>query len=68
MKTLSEMEELDLRCAFAEDKKCIFITFLLEQGWVPERCRNRAQVKKLFYKYLRDRDFAKYQKEFPDEN
>jgi hypothetical protein len=65
MKPLSDMEELDLRCALAdENKPCIFIKFLMKQGWIPERCMNKAVAKKVFYKLLRDSEDEKYHKEF----
>jgi hypothetical protein len=64
MEPLSDEEELDMRCAFGDNEPCIFMQFLLDQGWVPDRCINKATAKKIFYKFLRDRDYEKYIKEF----
>jgi hypothetical protein len=66
MKPVSDEDELALRSAFADRMPCIFIQFLMNQDWVPEDCRNKKVCKKIFYKFLRDRDYKKYIKEFPE--
>ncbi len=61
---LSDEEELDMRCALSENKQCIFIKFLMKQGWVPEHCANKSVAKKVFYKILRDFKDNEYHKEY----
>jgi hypothetical protein len=66
MKPIDEDAELDLRCALADNKQCVFTKFLISQKWVPAQCPNKALAKKLFYKILRDQAHEAYEKEYPE--
>lgn len=66
---ISNEEELDMKCALAEKIPCVFVRFLIGQGWITDtKCCIDELAKKQFEKYLRDLEHQKNEKDRPDES